>query len=74
MDHFDILDRHAQLIADQLRKCRLVTLSMRVCAGKNLHIACRVKAHLRTFPQTDSGTQLTHRRGGRNTAGFDVGR
>ena len=74
MDHFDILDRHAQLIADQLRKCRLMTLSMGVCAGKDLHIACRVKAHLRTFPQTNSGTQLTHRRRGRNTAGFDVGR
>ena len=51
-----------------------MALSVRGCASEDLHITCRVEAHLRTFPQTDSGTQLANRGRGSNAAGFNVGR
>ena len=50
MNNFDILNRHTQLIVNQLRECSLVSLSVGVSAGEDLHIAGGIESNLGAFP------------------------
>ena len=50
VDHLDVLDRHAELLGDQLRERGLVALAVGVGAGEHLHHAGVAEADLGALP------------------------
>ena len=51
MLNVDVVDRNAELVGDDLRKRRLVALTVRMRPGEDGHLAGRMHAHLARFEQ-----------------------
>ena len=58
--HIHLVDRHAELVGNELRERRLVALAVAVRAGEHRHAAGRVDADFRHFVEAGAGTQRSH--------------
>ena len=70
---FDVLERHAELFADDLREGRLVTLAVIVRADQHGHLAGRMDAHGCAFVEPAARAEPAGNARGRKAAGFDIG-
>src|SRR5690606_20706214 len=73
VDDLDILDRHAELVGDELGEGGLMPLSVAVRAGIDEDAAGRIEADLARFPQAYAGTERANHGGRRDAAGLDIG-
>src|SRR5688572_32531433 len=69
----DLVERHAEPIANDLGKGRLVALAMLVTAGEDFHRAERVPAELGGFPEPDAAAERANRLARRDSARLDIG-
>ena len=69
----DILERHAEFLADDLRVGRLVTLAVIVRADKHGDLAGRVDAHGRALIKTAARAEPSGDARWRQAAGLDIG-
>src|SRR5262245_52703039 len=74
VNHADVLDRDAEAIGDDLRKRRLMALTMLMRAGENLDRTGRIDADLSRLPQADAGAERTDRGARRDAASLNVSR
>ena len=57
VDDLDRLERHAEMVGDELREGRLVPLTVRVRPGQHCNAAGRVHADRRQLEQPGAGAQ-----------------
>ena len=72
VQHGDVLERHAELVGDDLREGRLVALTVTVRAGDHRHRTGHVDADLTDFEQSHPGAERDRHLGRREPAGLDV--
>ena len=72
VDDLDVLERHAELVDDELRKGRLVPLAVAVGAGHHLADAGMGEADLGALPKTDASAERADHGRRRDAAGLDV--
>ena len=70
----DVLERHAELVGDDLSESRLVTLAVAVRAGDHRHGPGHVHPDLADLEQSDAGTEGNRHLGGCESARLDVAR
>ena len=72
VQHRHVLERHAELVRDDLRERGFVALAVAVRAGGDGDGAGHVHAHFAHFKQTHAGAQGKRHLRGREAAGFNV--
>jgi hypothetical protein len=72
VDKLHILDRHAELLGDQLRERGLMALAMGMGAGQHLDHAGVAEADLGALPQADAAAQRTDHGGRRDATPLNV--